>query len=61
MLSFSPIKSPLPNLMEKTVPLPIDSPSKMEVKKVISVKAEPTAASASVPRYLPTINVSATL
>ena len=47
--------------MENTVPLPMARPSRMDVKKVISVKAEPTAASASVPRYLPTINVSATL
>ena len=37
------------------------SPSRMEVRKVISVKEEPTAASASFPRNCPTIRVSAIL
>jgi hypothetical protein len=47
--------------MENTVPLPMASPSSIEVKKVISEKAEPTAASASGPSARPTIRVSAIL
>ena len=39
-------KSLCPKQMENTAPLPSDSPSKMEVRNVISVNAEPTAASA---------------
>lgn len=50
-----------PNRMENTAPLPMHSPSRIEVKKVIRVKAEPTAASASGPKKRPTIRVSATL
>ena len=50
-----------PKQMENTAPLPSDSPSSMEVRNVISVNAEPTAASASAPRKRPTISVSATL
>ena len=59
--SLSPSLSPCPNRMEKTVPLPMASPSRMEVTKVIREKAEPTAASASTPRNFPTISVSAIL
>ena len=36
------------------------NPKIIDVKKVISVNDEPTAAKASEPRYFPTINVSAT-
>lgn len=61
MPSFSPFSSPSPNRMEKNVPLPIHNPKRIEVRKVISVKEEPTAASAFGPRNLPTINVSAIL
>ena len=59
--SRRPVSSFWPNLMENTVPLPMASPSKMDVRKVISVKAEPTAASALVPMNRPTTNVSAIL
>ncbi len=37
------------------------SPRMMEVRKVISVKDDPTAASAFAPRNCPTISVSAML
>ena len=47
--------------MEKTAPLPIDIPKSMEVKKVISVYEDPTAAKASAPKKRPTIKVSAML
>ena len=50
-----------PKRMEKTAPLPMQSPSRMEVRKVMRVKAEPTAARALEPRNLPTIRVSAML
>ena len=40
---------------------PMHNPKIIDVKKVISVNDEPTAAKASEPRYFPTINVSATL
>ncbi len=46
MHSFKPSVSCCPKRMENTAPLPIQSPSSMEVRKVISVKADPTAASA---------------
>ena len=59
--SFKPRSSFWPNRMEKTVPLPMASPSRIEVRKVISEKADPTAASASVPTNRPTISVSAML
>lgn len=36
------------------MPLPRESPSRIDVKKFISVKAEPTAARASAPRKRPT-------
>ena len=42
-----------PKRMENRAPLPMHRPRMMEVRKVISVKAEPTAASASRPRNLP--------
>ena len=58
-LSFSSLRSPY--RMENTAPLPMHSPSRMEVKKVISVKALPTAARACAPRNCPTISVSAML
>ena len=50
-----------PKQIENTVPLPMERPKRMEVKKVIREYAEPTAANASAPRILPTINVSAIL
>ena len=59
--SFRPRESFCPKRMEKTVPLPIANPSKIEVRKVMSEKAEPTAARASAPRNRPTISVSAIL
>ena len=61
ILSFNPAASCRPNRMENTAPLPIHSPSRMEVKNVISVNDEPTAANAFSPRYFPTIMVSAIL
>ena len=60
-LSCRPSWSFCPNRMENTAPLPIHSPNKMDVRKVIKVKEEPTAAKAFLPRYFPTIKVSATL
>ena len=60
-LSRKAASSRWPKRMENTAPLPIQSPSRMEVRKVISVKEEPTAARASGPRYQLTISVSATL
>ena len=59
--SRSRAKSFCPKRMENTAPLPSDSPSRIEVRNVISVNAEPTAASASAPRKRPTISVSAML
>lgn len=59
--SLSAFSSFCPKRMEKTVPLPMASPRRMEVRKVISEKADPTAASASAPRNRPTISVSAIL
>lgn len=44
-----------------TFPLPMQSPSKIEVKKVMSVNADPTVARAFAPRNCPTMNVSAIL
>ena len=61
MLSVSPSSSRCPKRMENTAPLPIQSPSKIEVKKVIKVNDDPTAANASFPRHRPTISVSAIL
>ena len=60
-LSRRPAWSCWPKRMEKTAPLPMHSPSKMEVRKVMRVKEEPTAARASGPRYQLTMRVSATL
>ena len=60
-LSRSPASSRRPKRMENTAPLPMHSPKRMEVRKVIRVKEEPTAARASGPRYQLTIRVSATL
>ena len=59
--SMSPCSSRCPKRIENSAPLPIQSPSRMEVRKFISVNAEPTAASASLPRNLPTTHVSAIL
>ena len=61
MPSFNPASSFCPYLMENTVPLPMARPSRMDVKKVISVNADPTAASAPVPMNRPTMRVSAIL
>ena len=47
--------------MENTVPLPIARPRITEVRKVISEKADPTAARAFAPKNRPTIRVSAML
>lgn len=47
-----------PKRMENKAPLPIHKPRMMEVKKVIRVKEEPTAASAFRPINCPTIKVS---
>ena len=58
-LSLSHLFSPY--LMEKMAPLPIDIPNNMDVRNVISVYEEPTAARASAPRKRPTISVSTTL
>ena len=48
--SRRPSPSRCPKRMENTAPLPMHSPSRMEVRKVISVKEEPTAARAFFPR-----------
>ena len=50
-----------PNNIENKIPLPIHNPKIIEVKKVIMVKEEPTAAKAFDPIYCPTIKVSAIL
>ena len=60
-LSCKPASSRCPKRMENKAPLPMHSPSKMEVRKVIRVKEEPTAAKAFFPRHCPTIKVSAIL
>ena len=59
--SRSPSMSRWPKRMAKTVPLPMHSPKRMEVRKVISVNAEPTAPKALEPRNWPTMRVSAML
>ena len=59
--SRSPSRSRWPKRMENTAPLPMHRPSRMEVRKVMRVKEEPTAARAFLPRYRPTIRVSAIL
>ena len=48
-------------MIENTVPLPMARPSKMDVRNVIRVNADPTAASAPVPMNRPTMRVSAML
>ena len=48
--SRRPSWSRWPKRMENTAPLPMQSPSRMEVRKVIRVKDEPTAARAFLPR-----------
>ena len=59
--SLSPLLSFSPNFIEKSTPLPIAKPRMMEVKNVMRVKEEPTAAKAFFPKNLPTIIVSAIL
>ena len=54
MPSLSPSVSLCPNRMENTAPLPMHRPNKTEVRKVISVNADPTAAKASAPKKRPT-------
>lgn len=44
-----------------TAPAPIESPRKIDVRNVMSVYAEPTAASAFLPSACPTMSVSAML
>ena len=51
MAPFSPCSSFCPNRIENKAPLPMHSPNRMEVRKVISVKADPTAARAFAPRF----------
>ena len=60
-LSRRTASSLCPNRMENSAPLPMQRPSRIEVRKVINVNDEPTAARAFFPRNCPTINVSATL
>ena len=55
------LSSRCPKRMDNSAPLPMHRPRMIEVRKVISVKDEPTAASASRPRNCPTISVSAML
>ena len=59
--SRSPCSSRWPKRMENSAPLPMHRPSSTEVRNVISVNDEPTAASASRPSTRPTISVSAML
>ena len=61
ILSFNFSSFFSPYRMENNAPLPMHSPSRIEVKNVISVYDDPTAARASAPRNLPTITVSAIL
>lgn len=58
---LSPISSFSPNFMERSTPLPMDKPNIIDVKNVMRVKEEPTAAKAFFPKNLPTIIVSAIL
>ena len=53
--------SPRPIQMANSAPAPMARPRNTEVRNVVSVNAEPTAASASRPSARPTIRVSATL
>ena len=50
MPSFKPFSSRCPKRIEKTAPLPKHKPNKIDVKNVIKVKEEPTAASALEPK-----------
>lgn len=59
--SRSAFSLPSPKRMENRAPLPMHNPRMMEVRKVINVKEEPTAARAFLPRNCPTIKVSAML
>ena len=61
ILRFKPGRSFAPYRSENITPLPIHKPKKTEVRNIINVYAEPTAANASAPRNCPTINVSAIL
>ena len=58
---LNPCVSFSPYLTEINTPLPMARPNIIEVKKVIRVKDDPTAAKAFFPRYLPTIMVSVML
>ena len=51
----------LPNCMEKKALLPMHNPMIIDVINTIKVYAEPTAANAFSPRYLPTMSVSTIL
>ena len=59
--SFNPCSSFPPYRIENTAPLPIHNPNRIDVRNVISVNAEPTAANALAPKKRPTMSVSATL
>ena len=61
MLCFIAAVSPAPYCIEKSIPLPMHSPSTTEVRNTITAYDAPTAASASAPKNRPTISVSATL
>ena len=61
MLDLSRSSSRAPKWIENAAPLPIERPSRIDVRKVMSVYDEPTAASASDPMKRPTRNVSARL
>src|SRR5699024_3135353 len=60
-LDLSAASSWRPKQVENTTPLPMHRPSRMEVRNVISVKDEPTPASAPAPTDRPTTHVSTTL
>ena len=57
-LSFKAVSSRCPKRMENSAPLPMHSPSKIDVKNVISENEEPTAASAVLPRKRHTMSVT---
>ena len=54
-------RSPAPKYREITTPAPIDAPTKKLVRRWMRLPDELTAASASLPRKLPTIHESAVL
>ena len=58
---LSPLLSFSPNFMEKSTAFPIAKPMMIEVRNVMRVKEEPTAAKAFLPKKRPTIIVSAIL